>query len=67
MSIDSPVRQVLPDLASSENLARAQAAGIAPGLVKQLDADLRSGDRARANAALKKLHALDRQYQARQR
>lgn len=59
--------QVLPDLASPQNLARAQAAGIAPGLVKQLDADLRSGDRARANAALKKLHALDRQYQARQR
>ena len=57
-------RQVLPDLASSANLAKAARAGIAAGQIRKLDADLRSGDRTRANRALKQLHALDANYQA---
>ncbi|WP_207474857.1 SGNH/GDSL hydrolase family protein [Tessaracoccus sp. SD287] len=59
-------RRVVPDLASSENLAKAVRAGIDPGRIRALDADLRSGDAARANRALKQLHALDAQFQARQ-
>lgn len=57
--------QLVPDLASSENLAKAAKAGIAPGQIRKLDAALRSGDKAKANQALKQLHDLDAKFQAR--
>ncbi|MGD7733136.1 SGNH/GDSL hydrolase family protein [Propionibacteriaceae bacterium G57] len=56
--------QLVPDLASSENLVKAQRAGISVAQIKQLDAALRSGNKARANQAVKQLHALDAQFAA---
>ena len=51
--------RVLPELASEQNIARAERAGISAALIRRLDADLRSGDRQRGKAAVLKLQQLD--------
>lgn len=47
--------RVLPDLASEQNIARAERAGISAALIRRLDADLRSEHRQRGKAAVLKL------------